>query len=197
MRKAVHILSRKIVISATVILLIILIISCAGFAVYSKVGRAPFGKLTVEDVESVVMTSYEGSLRFDRELSVHYLKDVPIEGDELERFLRYLNEVRVTFPHEEQKLVYYGGQSYGYAITMKDGTEHTFYIVGESENNIETGYYVVIDGGREPIMKKGTPTYFYGFDGVIYDIRDGEVSDNLNDEARISAMNYIRSQNDK
>ena len=78
---------------------------------------------------------------------------------------------------------------------MNDETVHTVQLVGQSENDIDTGYYIDIGTETYPIMKSGTPTFYVRIDGVIYDIRSREIYEGLRDEANVFVNQYMRENN--
>ena len=159
----------------------------SAFFVYSRVGRRPFGRINAETVSRVTLSFTEDG-KYNKRIEDHEIDCAKINR---EFHYDYFDNLRVYFPYDDQRLLYFGGIGFTFTIYKTDGSVHTVQMVDSSDNDIDTGYY--IDKGNEtyPIMKKGTPTYFLRIDGIIYDVRKGGIYENIVTYAQLLAA-FIR-----
>ena len=178
---------RKALICALCLIAASAILVGGAILIYNQVGRRPFGRIN-ENTVSRVTLSFAESGQYDKRIEDH-----EIDCTKINREFRYdyFDNLRVFFPHEDQQLRYFGGIGFTFTIYKTDGSIHTVRMVGRSDNDIDTGYYVVVDHKRSPIMKKGIPTYFLSIDGVIYDVRKGDIYGNIVTYAELLAA-FIR-----
>lgn len=161
-----------------------------GYLIYDHVGYKPFGSIDYDEIESLLFTYDKGS-------STERFEIIDYEIPELyyDVILDNLRNMRVFFPYENQNLGYYGNAYILYTIVLKDGTKHTAEIVGSSQYDIDTGYYIRGESSRLRIMKDGVPNFFVRVDGVLYDIRDELIYTDLRDYSRGIINSYDREYN--
>ena len=163
----------------------------AGYLIYDHVGYKPFGSIDDDEIETL-MFSYDSNSPPE---SWFEIIDYEIPELYYDFILDALRNMRVFFPHENQNLGYYGNAYILYTIVLKDGTKHTAEIVGWSQYDIDTGYYIRGESSRLRIMKDGVPNFFVRVDGVLYDIRDELIYTDLRDYSRVIINEYDREYN--